>query len=171
MKKGKEDKIPKPLLVINNFILVIGSIAVIVGLLLFVKYMIELDDKYNSNATALIHKNINNEVISCEIPNGTYKTIYDKQFSDYPEFIFEITDDSLFTEEQRFKIERSEYGTFSIEYPEINQDSLTDFQKTLHNYSKDNFYRITTCNGNYYKFENMVNLHITISTGTFIKLN
>jgi len=77
--KNEEDHIPKSLLVINDIIIVCGCIVFIVGLFFFVKHMIELDDKYSSNATALIHKNINNEVISCEILNGTYKTIYENK--------------------------------------------------------------------------------------------
>ncbi|GAK91678.1 hypothetical protein JCM19297_1630 [Nonlabens ulvanivorans] len=169
--KNEEDHIPKSLLVINNIIIVCGCIAFVIGLFLFVKYMIQLDDKYNSNKTALIHKNISNEVISCEILNGTYKTIYDKQFSDYPEFIFEITDDSLFTEDARYKIDRSYYGSFTIEYPEVNQDSLTDFQKKIYEYNKSSFYKIISCRDKKYRFENMVNLHVTISTGTFIKVD
>ncbi|GAL01927.1 hypothetical protein JCM19314_564 [Nonlabens ulvanivorans] len=58
MKKGKEDKIPKLLLVINNFILVIGSIAVIIGLIFFIKYMIELDQKYDKTESAYLHMKV-----------------------------------------------------------------------------------------------------------------
>ncbi|WP_397299253.1 hypothetical protein [Nonlabens ulvanivorans] len=58
MKKGKEDKIPKPLLVINNFILVIGSIAVIIGLIFFIKYMIELDQKYDKTESTYLHMTV-----------------------------------------------------------------------------------------------------------------
>lgn len=58
MKKGKEDKIPKPLLAINNFILFIGSIAFIIGLIFFIKYIIELDQKYDNTESAYSHMKV-----------------------------------------------------------------------------------------------------------------
>ena len=59
MKKGKEDKIPKPLLIINNFILVIvGSIAGIIGLIFFIKYMMEIDLKYNKTESAYLYMTV-----------------------------------------------------------------------------------------------------------------
>ncbi|PQJ32999.1 hypothetical protein BST92_14180 [Nonlabens arenilitoris] len=58
MKKGKEDKIPKPLLIINNFILVIGSIADIIGLIFFIKYMMEIDLKYNKTESAYLYMTV-----------------------------------------------------------------------------------------------------------------
>ncbi len=173
MKEKENHHIPKSLLFTNNLLIFLGCIGFIIGLVFFVLFMIEMNDKHTQSKIAELRTQStaysNNS--NCDIPNGTYKTIYDKQFSNYPEFVFEITDDSLFTREQRLKIERSYYGIFTIEYPEINQDSLTDFQKKLYNYNKGNFYRITSCKGKSYKFENMINLHVTISTGSFMKLD
>ncbi|GAK95257.1 hypothetical protein JCM19298_1586 [Nonlabens ulvanivorans] len=170
--KNEEDHIPKSLLVINNFILVIGSIAVIIGLIFFIKYMIELDLKYENKSSSVEHAELTNYKLfsNCQFPNGTYKTIYDKQFYNYPEFVFKITDDSLFTKDQRLKIERFSNSSFRIEFPEINQDSLTDFQKKIADDFKFSYYEILECKKDTFKFLNTHNLHITISSGIFVKL-
>lgn len=71
----------------------------------------------------------------CELNNGKYIVIYDKQFLDYPKFEFEIEGQNL-TEikpdlNKKYTIETLGNNSFRLKSLEKQTDSLTEFQKIL----------------------------------------
>ena len=168
--------IPKSLLVINNFIIVIACIAFIIGFIFFVNYLIEVDGKYSASSFSPIFEKSTFIVptnLECQISDGTYKTIYDTEFSYYPNFKFEIDKDSIYFEYEKngLKIERLPSMGFLVHHHEMNMDSLTKFQKKIIDDFKYSYYQIEECKGDTLKFRLGPNLHITSATGIFVKIN
>lgn len=105
--------------------------------------------------------------------DGKYKVIYDKQFSDYPKFEFEIVGQNL-TEinselSRRYQIENLEENSFRLKSLEKQRDSLTEFQKILTSKGKP-YYEITDCKNDTIDFTMRVNLHVISHSGKFVRL-
>ncbi|MDW5290367.1 hypothetical protein [Formosa sp. PL04] len=110
---------------------------------------------------------------NCELKNGRYKVVYDKQFSEYPKFEFEINGQNLTeinSEQNRnYIIENLGENTFQLKSLEKQTDSLTDFQKALISNGKP-YYEITDCKNDTIEFTMRVNLHVFSHSGKFVRL-
>lgn len=105
--------------------------------------------------------------------DGKYKVIYDKEFSAYPKFEFEIDGQNL-TEinselNRRYQIERLGENSFRLISLEKQRDSLTEFQKMLTSNGKP-FYEITDCKNDTIDFTMRVNLHVISHSGKFVRI-
>ncbi|AFU67086.1 hypothetical protein P700755_000006 [Psychroflexus torquis ATCC 700755] len=105
--------------------------------------------------------------------NGKYKVIYDKQFSNYPKFEFEINGQNL-TEtnselNRKYKIESLGENSFRLKTIEKPKDSLTEFQKSLMSNGKP-YYEITDCKNDTIDFTMRVNLHVISHSGKFVRI-
>jgi len=110
---------------------------------------------------------------NCGLNNGKYKVIYDKQFSDFPKFEFEIVGQNL-TEinselNRRYQIESLGENSFRLKSIEKQRDSLTEFQKMLTSNGKP-YYEITNCKNDTIDFTMRVNLHVISHSGKFVRI-
>ncbi|NCO64961.1 MAG: hypothetical protein COZ75_12180 [Flavobacteriaceae bacterium CG_4_8_14_3_um_filter_34_10] len=106
--------------------------------------------------------------------DGRYKVVYDDQFSDYPEFEFEVNGQNL-TEissdlKRKYRIEQIGNNAFRLKSLERQSDSLTDFQKALTSHGQP-YYEITGCKRDTINFTMRVNLHVISHSGKFIRAN
>ncbi len=113
------------------------------------------------------------ENIDCEFKNGRYRVEYDKMFSNHPEFIAVIENDNFiqFTEEQEvhYKIIWLSGSSFRLEPTIARTEPFNELEKHLNSLGQP-FYKIKRCRNKQIHFEYMRNLHITISTGKFIRI-
>ncbi len=110
---------------------------------------------------------------NCGLNNGKYKVIYDKQFSGFPKFEFEIVGQNL-TEinselNRRYQIESLGENSFRLKFIEKQRDSLTEFQKMLTSNGKP-YYEITNCKNDTIDFTMRVNLHVISHSGKFVRI-
>ena len=110
----------------------------------------------------------------CNLEDGRYKVVYDDQFSDYPEFEFEVNGQNL-TEissdlKRKYRIEQIGNNAFRLKSLERQSDSLTDFQKALTSHGQP-YYEITGCKRDTINFTMRVNLHVISHSGKFIRAN
>jgi hypothetical protein len=110
--------------------------------------------------------------LNCSLNEGKYKVIYDKSFTDYQNWEFELKND-LFIEfsadkEIEHKLDWISANRFRIKSLEEQTDSLTDIQKQLNSLGIP-FYNLSKCKADTLNFEYMHNDHITINTGKLIK--
>ncbi|MGM0636638.1 MAG: hypothetical protein ACQESK_11285 [Bacteroidota bacterium] len=112
--------------------------------------------------------------IGCQLTNGKYKVIYDKQFSDYPKFEFEINGQNLTEnnpeQNRNYFIENLSENTFRLKSLERQTDSLTEFQKALLSNGKP-YYEITDCRNDTIEFTMRVNLHVISHSGKFVRID
>ena len=110
---------------------------------------------------------------NCDLNNGKYKVIYDKQFSNYPKFEFKIDGENLTeinSESNRIKKkEKLGVNSFKLKSLEKQTDSLTEFQKKLMSYGKT-YYEITNCKKDTIDFIMRVNLHVISHSGKFVRI-
>ena len=110
---------------------------------------------------------------NCGLNDGKYKVIYDKQFSDYPKFEFEIVGQNL-TEinselSRRYQIENLGENSFRLKSLVKKRDSLSEFRKILTSKGKP-YYEITDCKNDTIDFTMRVNLHVISHSGKFVRL-
>jgi len=110
----------------------------------------------------------------CELNNGKYKVVYDKQFSEYPKFEFEVHEQNL-TEinsksNRSYKIVKIGENSFRLIPLEKQTDSLTKFQKKIALNGKP-YYEITGCSNNMIEFIMRVNLHVISHSGKFVRID
>ena len=110
---------------------------------------------------------------NCELTNGKYKVVYDKEFSNYPKFEFEINGQNL-TEinsdsNRRFVIESLGENSFRLKSLEKQTDSLSEFQNALISNGKT-YYEITECKKDTIDFTMRVNLHVISHSGKFVRI-
>ncbi|WP_246051440.1 hypothetical protein [Aequorivita sinensis] len=109
---------------------------------------------------------------NCELKDGKYKVIYDKQFSEYPKFEFEINGQNLTeinsVKNRNYIIENLGENSFRLKSLERQTDSLTEFQKTLMSHGKP-YYEITNCKNDTIEFTMRVNLHVISHSGKFVR--
>ena len=110
----------------------------------------------------------------CELKDGKYKVIYDKQFSEYPKFEFVINGQNLTeinsNKNQNYIIENLGENTFRLKLLEKQTDSLTDLQQKLMSYANP-YYEITDCKNDTIEFTMRVNLHVISHSGKFIRID
>jgi hypothetical protein len=110
---------------------------------------------------------------NCELKNGKYKVVYDKEFSDYPKFEFEINGQNL-TEinsdsNRKFTIETLGENSFRLKSLDKQTDSLSELQKALMSNGKP-YYEITDCKKDTIDFTMRVNLHVISHSGKFVRI-
>ena len=110
---------------------------------------------------------------NCDLNDGKYKVIYDKEFSAYPKFEFEI-DGQYLTEinselNRKYEIEKLDQSSFRLKSLNKETDSLTEFQKTLMSQGKP-YYEITDCKNDTINFTMRVNLHVISHSGKFVRI-
>ena len=109
---------------------------------------------------------------ACYLENGKYKVLYDKQFSNFSKFEFEVkgkTLTELNTDKKVYSIKSLSENAFQL-IPTVNQtDELTNIQKSLASLGEP-FYEITNCKADTIEFIMRVNLHITSHTGKFVRI-
>ncbi|AUC79647.1 hypothetical protein CW736_09840 [Nonlabens sp. MB-3u-79] len=175
MRKKNKTYIRKPLLTLNDLLIIIGCTGFIIGLVFYVNYIITMDE-LNSSPKAQIIKNYTSIIplsLQCQISDGKYKAIHDKEFSHYTNYQFEIKGDSICFESDNssIKIDRFDSGVFVIHHPQINIDSLTEVQRYLVEDFKYSYYQIEECKGDTLKFRLGPNLHVTRTTGVLVRTN
>ena len=111
---------------------------------------------------------------NCNFENGKYKVIYDKMFSEYPKFEFEVNGQNL-TEinsksNRSYKIEKIGENSFQLKPLEKKTDSLTEFQKKLTSQGQP-YYEITDCKKDTLEFIMRVNLHVISHSGKFVRID
>ena len=108
----------------------------------------------------------------CKLTNGKYKVVYEKQFSDYPKFEFEINGQNLkeinSEQNRNYIIENLGENSFRLVSLEKLTDSLTEFQKTLKSHGKP-YYELTNCKNDTIEFTMRVNLHVISHSGKFVR--
>ena len=112
---------------------------------------------------------------NCQLENGQYKVVYDRQFSEYPKFEFEVHGQNYLTEinsksNRSYKIEKIGKNSFQLISLEKQTDSLTEFQKKLTS-NGEPYYEITGCKKDTIEFIMRVNLHVTSHSGKFVRID
>ncbi|WP_219921624.1 hypothetical protein, partial [Rufibacter sp. XAAS-G3-1] len=110
---------------------------------------------------------------ACYLENGKYKVLYDKQFSNFPKFEFEVKGKTL-TElntgnKEVYTIKDLSERSFQLVPPKSHTDSLTNIQKALVSLGQP-YYEITNCTKDTIEFILRVNLHITSHSGKFVRI-
>ena len=112
--------------------------------------------------------------INCHLKDGKYKVVYDEQFSNYPEFEFEVTGENLteINSEQirNYKIETIGRNSFRLKSTEKQADTLTEIQKALTSLGTP-YYEIVNCKSDTIDFVMRVNLHIISHSGKFVPID
>lgn len=110
----------------------------------------------------------------CGLKDGRYKVLYDKAFSHYPSFEFEVKNDTLIQinseSNSSFIIEKLSENNFRLHSTEKEKDSLTDIQKALISLGKP-YYEIINCDKNTIDFVMRINLHIISHSGKFVRID
>jgi len=111
---------------------------------------------------------------NCYLKNGKYKVVYDKQFSEYPKFEFEIDGKNL-TEintdsNRKYVIDSIGVNHFKLKLLGKQKYPLTEFQKSLTSYGQP-YYEITDCKKDTTDFIMRVNLHVTSHSGKFTRID
>ncbi len=110
---------------------------------------------------------------SCELKNGKYKVVYDKEFSQYPKWEFELNGKNVTKInsdiKRKYELEKIGANSFRLNSLEKKTDSLTEIQKALISQGKS-YYEITDCKKDTFEFTMRVNLHVISNSGKFIKV-
>ncbi len=110
----------------------------------------------------------------CKFENGKYKVVYDKMFSEYPSFEFEVNGQNLkeinSKSNRNYKIEKIGENSFQLKPFEKQRDSLTEFQKKLTSHGEA-YYEITDCKKDTLEFIMRVNLHVISHSGKFVRID
>ncbi|MDF9795359.1 hypothetical protein OKW21_006726 [Catalinimonas alkaloidigena] len=109
---------------------------------------------------------------SCNLKDGKYKVVYDKQFSGYAESEFVIIDQTLIelknNQKSEYKINWIAEDQFRLDPINKETDSLTSIQEELNSLGEP-YYQITGCKAGDIMFEFYRNPHILINSGKLIR--
>ena len=110
---------------------------------------------------------------SCELKNGKYKVVYDKEFSEYPKWEFELNGKNV-TEinsdlKRKYELEKIGKNSFRLNSREKKTDSLSEIQKALISHGKA-YYEITDCQRDTFEFTMRVNLNVISYSGKFVRI-
>lgn len=109
----------------------------------------------------------------CVLPNGRYKVEFDKPFERSSKFEFRISNDSITIYEKdtlvQRRIDKNNDCSLVIEIKDTGEAGLTDFQKVIN--KQRPFYTFKKINESEYEFIYRVDMHVTINSGKFVKIN
>lgn len=108
----------------------------------------------------------------CQLKNGKYEVVYDKQFNNYSPWLFKLEDQKLTVlgvdSKSEFEMEWISTDRFKLRSTEKRTEPKTEIEKQL-NSLEDPFYEVTKCSGDTLKFVFKRNEHITINAGKIIR--
>jgi len=110
---------------------------------------------------------------TCELTDGHYEIVYDKQFEGYPSFEFRVDGDTIRELNNDhpglFVYERMKTNNFQFKPLQNWKDSLTDLQKKLVGLG-DPYYEVIDCKIDTITFINRINLHVTSHSGKMVRI-